>query len=258
MTNRYIIRRGLASLVVAWLLVTAPMAADADAAGSVAVRLSVNPVIVTLDSEEHIRTVRLHNTADERIVMQAFVNAWHVTDNEDRYVPTDELIVTPPVFTISPGEEQIVRVGLQQPVPSDRERAYRVYFEQSPSPRSTATETSEQRPAVIRMNLRIGIPVFIRPDGEHTTEVSWRADRRENNRLTIHAHNRGNVHARISRLVLADNDSDRVLAEATTPTYLLSGSTRSWHLQVPEGSDGSYRLRLWSRHGSQEITLEPD
>lgn len=258
--NKIKVGQSLVTLVLVNMLISTAIAGG-DPMGALieerVAQLAVNPVILTLDNEQAIRTITLRNGGERAMVMQAVVNTWQVLDNRDHYVPTEDLVVNPPVFTLQPGEEQIVRVGLQNPVPDERERVYRIFLEQSPAaPPGPATDL-EWRDAGIRINLRVGIPVFVAPATERRAEIDWAAEPNTENRLSLQARNRGNGHFRLSRLELADT-AGRTLAEAAGPTYLLAGTTRHWQLALPADATGPYRLRLWSRDGSQETTLSVD
>ena len=258
--NKIKIGQSLAALVLVNMLISTTTAGG-DPMGALidekVAQLSVNPVILTLDNDQAIRTITLRNGGERAMVMQAVVNTWGVADNRDHYVPTEDLVVTPPVFTLQPGEEQILRVGLQNPVPDERERAYRIFLEQSPASSPGPVTEQQQRAAGIRINLRVGIPVFVAPAAERRAEIDWTAVPGAENRLSLQASNRGNAHFRLSRLELADA-AGRTLTEAAGPTYLLAGTTRRWQLSLPADATGPYRLRLWNRDGSQETTLSVD
>ncbi len=58
-------------------------------------------------------TVR--NDGDDAVVIQASLLSWAQDESgQDVYTPTNEALVTPPIMTIPPGGEQIVRVGLRR------------------------------------------------------------------------------------------------------------------------------------------------
>jgi fimbrial chaperone protein len=254
------IAHGLGALILVGLL---PMAGTAGGApfkpgpDDSGTALSVNPVIVHLDDAEDIQTVTLRNGGEDPIVMQAEASAWRVAGNSDRYSPTDKLVVTPPVFTLPPDETQIVRVGLEDPAPSDRERAYRIFLTQTPSPSKRDADAGDQPTAGLRLNLRVGLPVFVAPTAEPQAKVVWHAEREGDDGLSLRARNRGNAHFRLRRLEVTD-EKGRVLAEASGPAYLLADSTRAWHLELDETASGPYQLHFWNRDGRHESTLQPD
>ncbi|MGM0517703.1 MAG: fimbrial biogenesis chaperone [Pseudomonadota bacterium] len=217
--------------------------------------LSVSPVGVTLEDPRQIRDLQLRNTGDEPMVLQASVKDLSIADNREQYADTDALVVTPPVFTIEPGEEQVVRVGLDNPTPSTEERAFRVFLQQSPQ--NPATDDSDgNEPTLVQMNLRVGIPVFVRPSEPVDRAVVWQMEPTDDGHIRVVAENRGNTHSRISNLSLLDGKGE-VLTESDRLTYLLPGTRRSWTLRIPTGTGQPHHLRFQDQCGSVGVGLPP-
>ncbi|WP_372987117.1 molecular chaperone [Marinobacter sp.] len=222
---------------------------------SQAASLSVNPVGVTLEDPQQIRHLQLRNTGNEPMVLQASVKDLSIVDNREQYTDTDALVVTPPVFTIEPGEKQVVRLGLEDPTPSEEERAFRVFLQQSP--KNPATDDSDgNKPTLVQMNLRIGIPVFVRPSEPVAHAVVWQMESMDEGRIRIVAENQGNTHSRITNLSLLDKQGE-VLTESDRLTYLLSRSQRAWTLTLPADGERPHKLRFRDQRGSAETILNP-
>lgn len=219
-----------------------------------AASLSINPVRITLDSSRSIGALHLSNRGDEPVVMQAAVRDWTIENGEDRYIETDALIVTPPVFTIDPNKKQVVRVGLRRPVPSDTEQAFRVFLEQAPATPASYRQ-SDQPPTGIQVTLRIGIPVFIAPIGPVRRDVKWSVRRLDDERLQIEAVNRGNVHVQVQRLALLGAEG-QPLVQNKDLTYILPGSKRHWILESPSAIAAPYRIKAWTRTGELEAEIK--
>jgi len=222
-----------------------------------AASLSVNPVLITLDSSDSIAAMTVTNRGANSVVMQASVNAWSIRDNEEHYEPTVGLIVTPPVFEIAPGKSQIVRVGLSDTAPKTIEQSFRVFLEQSPATPgdegTTADDNVAKGPRAIQMMLRIGIPVFVKPVGAHKRELVWRAERLANGQLRIEVTNQGNRHSKISRLTLLDRG--KVVASSEAQRYILPGSRRHWLFDVPAGTAAPYRIKAKTNEGVLDTTV---
>lgn len=222
-----------------------------------AASVSVNPVLITLDGSDSIAAMTLTNRGEESVVMQASVNAWSIRDNEEHYEPTDELIVTPPVFEIAPGNSQIVRVGLSDTALKSVEQSFRVFLEQSPATpgdeEATTDDSVAKGPRAIQMMLRIGIPVFVKPVGTHKRELVWRAERLANGQLRIEVTNQGNRHSKISRLTLLDQG--KAVASSTTQRYILPGSRRHWLFDVPAETAAPYRIKAKTNEGVLDTTV---
>lgn len=221
-----------------------------------AANLSINPVRITLDSSRSIAALHLSNRGNQPVVMQAAVREWAVEDGEDHYTETDALIVTPPVFTVAPGKEQVVRVGLRRPAPNNIEQSFRVFLEQAPAIPAGA-EQPTPAPTGIQVTLRIGIPVFVSPDAPVTREVEWRARRLDDDKLRLEAVNHGNVHVQVQRLSLLGPDGE-ALVQNEAMTYLLPGSRRYWVLDLPPAAAPPYRIKAWTKAGELEAEIKAD
>jgi len=219
-----------------------------------AAELSINPVRVTLDSPEDIGMIRMENQGSEPVVLQASIKDWSIEDGKDRYRDTEQLVVTPPVFTIEPGERQIVRLGLEDPSPTSTEQAYRIYFEESPA-RPAEGGPDDTPPTQVRINLRIGIPVFIAAEEAGQRYTAWRTHLDADQRLHVRGENRGNTHLRASRVAVLD-DSDAVLAEQEGLAYLLAGSQREWVFDLSEIDAEPSLVRIRTEEGVVETPLD--
>jgi len=219
-----------------------------------AASLSVNPVRVTLDDPQQIRQVQLRNAGDEPLVLQVSVKDLSIGDNRENYADTDALVINPPIFTIEPGEKQIIRLGLKNPVPVETEQAFRIFLEQSPA--SARASDDGMKPTKIQVNLRVGIPVFVSPIQPMPRTIEWQMERKNDGDVRVYAVNRGNIHARISRVSLLDEHGE-VLAESHGLTYLLPGSRRSWTLKLTTGAGKPHHLRFRDQRGSAEAALPP-
>ena len=71
---------------------------------------------VDLGAAGKTAVLTLKNTGDTPSLVQADPTQWAQEAGQDRYAPSDALIVSPPIFELSPGQEQVVRVGLRAPV----------------------------------------------------------------------------------------------------------------------------------------------
>lgn len=225
-------------------LATAAQAAD----------LSVNPVRVTLDSPQDIGMIRMENRGSEPVVMQASVKDWSIENGTDRYRDTEQLVVTPPVFTVEPGERQVVRLGLENPSPASTKQAYRVYFEESAArPAEDGSDGADG--TQVRINLRIGIPVFIAAEEAGQRYTSWQTRLDADQRLLVRGENRGNMPLRTSQVAVLD-DSGAVLAEREGIAYLLAGTQREWVFDLSEIDAEPRMVRVRTEEGVVKTPLD--
>ena len=108
----------------ALLLVTAMAAAQT---------LSVTPVNIFLGAGQNSTSISVKNSGaiDASYQIRAFL--WDQKDGTDETLDTDDIIVSPPLGTIAPNGQQIVRLLLRKP-PVKRKSTYRIFLDKnSPS-----------------------------------------------------------------------------------------------------------------------------
>lgn len=220
-----------------------------------AASLSVNPVLITLDSSDAIAAMTVSNQGEDDVVMQASIYAWSIRDNEEHYEPTNALIVSPPVFQLAAGKSQIVRIGLSDTEPKAVEQSFRVFLEQAPATPgdAAATTIADKGPQAVQMMLRLGFPVFVKAVEPSTNQLVWRAKRLANGRLQVEAENQGNAHNKISHLALINKK--QTLASSEQLSYILPGSSRHWVLDVPPAIAAPYRIKAEAKDGVLETTV---
>ena len=195
------------------------------AAAALAGAFQISPVRVNLTTQAPIAVLTVHNGGAEAGVMQLSLMAWSQAEEQDNYLATQEVLVTPPIFTLAPGADQIVRVALRRKPDATRELSYRLFLQEVPA---AATEARE-----VRVALRFGIPVFVGPDARPAASVlDWRVTAAPQGALRIEARNRGNTHLQLTGFSVAAADGT-ILARHQGMDYLLPEQARHWSL-VPE------------------------
>ncbi|ABI56133.1 molecular chaperone [Alkalilimnicola ehrlichii MLHE-1] len=210
---------------------------------SAASGLQVTPLRVHLDEDTPAAALTLRNHGDRSRVIQTEVVHWTQEEGEDIHAPTDEVLVTPPIFTVEPGESQVVRVahaGRNADSTRAVEQAYRIYLQESPPP----TEGDGARLQVI---LRLGVPLFVAPEGGERPDLRWTVHALESGGLEIRAENLGNIHAHVQELRVATRDpetGEQQVATLGTHRYLLPGQSSHWHLGQEADWGDAARLDL--------------
>jgi fimbrial chaperone protein len=206
-------------LISAFLVGLLPVVA---AAGS----FTVSPVRVELSPARPLSSITLSNDADTPIQIEVRGVAWSQNEAEDVYADTRELIVTPPVFTLPGKGSQIIRLGLRRNPDAKDELAYRIFLsEVKPAVQSEATG--------VTMNLRLSVPVFVKPVAAAQPRLDWTARRAEGGALLLRADNRSNTHVQVANLKLAKGNE--VAGQLSSAAYLLPGQGREWTIQPEPG-----------------------
>jgi fimbrial chaperone protein len=183
----------------------------------------VTPVRLELSASATSAALTIRNDGPDAVVVQMSVLKWTQADNADRYEPTQEALVTPPIATIPPGGEQLVRVGLRRAPEARNELAYRLYVQEVPPPPQPGFSG-------LQVALRIGIPVFVAARASPERAIDWSAKLDPGGALTITARNRGSVNLQVRSIAAEAPDTRASWASDSALTYVLPGSDRSWTL----------------------------
>jgi fimbrial chaperone protein len=158
----------------------------------------VNPIRVELSPKSQTTALTVKNTGNDPVVVQVNVEAWNQQDGKDVYAPTRELLATPPVMTIPPSEERVVRVGLRRAPDRAKELSYRLFLQEVPPPPQPGFQG-------LVVALRVGLPIFVAPSqGQAAARVSWKAVRTADGKLEVSAINQGTAHVQISEINVID------------------------------------------------------
>lgn len=211
----------------------------------------VNPIRVDLNRVQTNAAITIRNDGAEPIVVQASVLAWTQEDGKDGYAATTEALVTPPVMTIPPGGEQIVRVGLRRAPDLQRELAYRVFLQEVPPPPKPDFNG-------LQVALRVGLPVFVAPVAAATRQLEWSAQVDAAGTIRLTAVNPGNTHVQVTNLEMRVPGANEAFAHESSLAYVLTGQRRQWMLTAPADQTKSareYRLKAFTDAGEIETSL---
>ncbi|WP_260295749.1 molecular chaperone [Sedimenticola hydrogenitrophicus] len=212
--------------------------------------LGVTPIRIHLSEATPTAALTLENNGSNTTVVQLQLMKWDAAGADDHYRPTYEVVATPPIATLQPGQTQIVRVGLSRDVDEGKELAYRLYIEEVPAP-------PQQHQQGLQVTLRIGVPIFIAPKITAQPGLEWRAVRNGPDSVALHATNVGNAHLRLMDLKLRSEGAEHLLAERQVVGYLLPGQSRQWLMQVEGGlPSGRLRLSAATDPGMADVDLE--
>jgi fimbrial chaperone protein len=216
------------------------------AAAAVAGSFAANPIRLFVPAGANATSVTLENTGPEPVLVQAEVLAWSQSDGKDVLVPSEDLVVSPPIFRMAPGASQIVRVGLAGRAAEDRELTYRLFLQEVPQPAAGGGQG-------ISVALRLGLPVFITPRVRAAPQLAWRAQR-EGDALRLIVTNAGNGHAQLLDCRLTREDGT-LLAEQALGAYVLPGATRSWLVRTRQPWRGE-KLRISAQTAGGDVAAD--
>ena len=182
--------------------------------------LEVTPTNVLMGPGQTAAALTVVNREDREVSFQIRGFAWRQDpQGNDTLEPSANLLASPPIATIQPGGSQVVRLILRQP-PQGQEGTYRILFDQLPPPHEGG---------VVRILLRLSIPVFAEPQTQVVPQVRWRIAR-EDGRWWLIASNSGNRHLSVSNLKLFGADGQQLELDVSSPPHILAGATRRWRI----------------------------
>jgi fimbrial chaperone protein len=221
--------------------------------------ISVLPVGLSLSARQDRQAITVTNQGKESVTMQVDTVAWTQVDGEDKYAPTQDLLVNPPLFSILPGRSQILRVGLSRPPGGEREVAYRLFLREVPPSLGAIGSRENGDNGKVRVLLELRLPVYVAPT-KVVRAQQWHARRNVDGGIAVDVVNTGNVHLVVGELKLraADAAPDAPpLALTKTSTAVFPGQSRRWEVR-PEQPLTSQRivLEVATDRGPQNVVLD--
>lgn len=219
--------------------------------------LQLAPIPVEVQAPQAAAVLNLSNRASAEVALQTRVFRWTQEGGEDRLVPTSDVVVSPPIATVPPGQTLTVRVVRRLPQPAAAEETYRIWVDELPS------EKGKTKGQSLRILMRYSVPVFFAPRGAERDEaaLSWRLARTSSGDFKLTASNPGSRRVRLSELQLRDAASKApVLPPGEELSgYVLAGQTMRWTLKRPKDTPapkaGTYRLEYRTEAKQHRETL---
>ena len=213
----------------------------------------VDPTRIELAPGKLSATLTIRNDDKEPAVIRLEPRVWDQKGEEDLYEATKEVLVTPPIVTIAPGAEQIVRIALRRPLDPLKELTYRLYLQEvAPPPRPGFSG--------LQVALRISMPIFAKPGDAVLPRPEWKvAYQGKEHSLRVHLSNRGNAHLQLQEFKLSAPGADKMLALQQTSAYVLAGKNRDWLLKLDPAlrlPEGKLRLRASTDAGETDSEVE--
>ncbi|WP_312053077.1 molecular chaperone [Pantoea brenneri] len=209
------------SLRALLLLIGTSLLPPAFAANSV----MIWPIDPAINPAEKASELWLENRGNTTTMMQVRVFSWQQVNGQEQYQTQQQVVASPPMVRMEPGQKQLVRLIKQTPPAAGQELAYRVVLDEIPTPRQPG-----ENQAGLTFQMRYSVPLFVYGDGLNTDsahpDLSWQT-LSEGGKRWLQLTNRGNGHARLSNVSIGG----RKLGEGLYG-YVLANSTYRWPLNA--------------------------
>lgn len=197
-----------------------------------AASLQVSPTYVNFNAKEQAQSVWLTNSGTDTIRGQVRLYNWQQNNGQETLSQANQLIATPAVVTIKPGEKQLIRlVQPKQPSTSTaehKEQAYRLLVNELPTPAAHAKG--------LQFLLSYSIPVFVNQHEDNKaqtilTGVSFSLDSKEGKAI-LTVDNKFNRHIKLSQLTFTPTSGKSIAVTPGLLGYTLAGQTMQWTLDL--------------------------
>ncbi len=222
MNERYLGKAvlGTAFLLIFWVLPSVALA-----------QVAISPVRIDLSDDHTKDVIRVSSQSDKTVSYQVEIVSWSQTEERrEIYSPTEDVLAVPPLFTLQPGEEQIVRIGMLTNADPSIEQSYRMFITELAGPQEETAESTG-----VNMRLRLGVPVFISPGALPHATLDHIDSRQMENQLFMQMRNGGNTHVRISEIKFQASGASEAKEEAAA-IYVLAGQVAFVPVVLPDNS----------------------
>ena len=221
------------------------------------------PIDPVLEADQQASALWLENRGTETANLQIRVFAWNQSGFADQYQNQRDVIGSPPVAKIEPGQKQLVRLTRTREVPPGQELAYRIIIDEIPSAAPVEATGDNKTAAAIRFQMRYSVPLFAYgpglwskedttrkrdPKGAGVPNLSWRKVAADG-RSYVEVRNQGAVHARLTDVAFKQAGQAKPLVEGLLG-YVLPGAVMRW--PAPEALAGDSTLQ-WRVNGAPQV-----
>jgi fimbrial chaperone protein len=228
---------GRGAILLQWCLASLLLIAGISRA-----QMLIQPIVVELAPRQRAVaiSVTLGETASAPVRLQAELLRW-TQDRDGRAITaaSDDLIVSPPLAELQPGQRQVFRVALRG-APSNEERAYRLVLEDIAEP---GTAASGAPGMAVNFRMRFDLPVMVAPAGKVQNTLRWNGCPADVARpaadVCLQLMNAGNRRVKVQTLTLLGDGWQQAIT--LNGENVLVGSEREWHFPLATGHTGPLR-----------------
>ncbi len=185
--------------------------------------LMIWPIDPAINPDEKASELWLENRGNATTMMQVRIFSWLQVGGQEQYQTQQQVVASPPMVRLEPGQKQLVRLIKQGTPEAGREMSYRVVLDEIPTPR-----TPGENQAGLTFQMRYSVPLFVYGNGVTSDsakpQLSWQQVDSGGKRW-LELTNRGNGHARLSNVTIGGRRLGNGLFG-----YVLANSSNRWPL----------------------------
>ncbi|WP_273804979.1 fimbrial biogenesis chaperone [Providencia rettgeri] len=214
-----------------------------------AATLQVYPVNIDFSENEKAKAVYVSNAGKSAINAQIRVFLWQQDLGENKLIETKEIIVSPPLTDIPPGQQQMIRIILPNQKTTNAELSYRLIIDELPSSDET------QNGGAINFLLRYSLPIFINTPSTPVDNAKihvW-IDKSTTPAL-LKVSNENNQHIKLSDVSIT-NQGKKVVVSKGLLGYVLANNQMQWPLPAHLSSGQNIEVTLNEHNEPQTFSI---
>lgn len=197
---------------------------------------SITPVKIYMTPRDRAVAVTIENEDATPLVVQAEGFAWAQSpDGKDKLMPTEDLIISPPIIQIPPKGRQIVRLARVGVPDLANQQIYRLVVSEVPEAGPPKTSSKDGKVHIgLEFYLAMSMPVFITPPAAKP-ELVCQFGKSAKAELVASCKNTGTAYAQIRQMTFLR--SEKKLGDYEVGAkYLLPGASQSLALKPVNSS----------------------
>ncbi len=212
-----------------------------------ATSLEITPITVHFVPGTNATTIEIANRGGVAAAIQLRAFAWRQDGNKDVLTPTQDIIISPPIFALATDGSQTIRLMLRRTASAAGERTYRLLIDEVPPANFT--------PQQVAVAMRLSLPLIIGSAAARERPLQWRAARQPNGRIMLSATNSGSAFERVQSLSVTTADGrEQAVSTTATNSYVLAGAQRQWVVSAADNAR-ELKLSITTRTGQSEQVL---
>jgi len=194
--------------------------------GAQAAAVVLWPVDPVIEAGQNASALWIENKGSTSVTLQVRALGWAQAKGDENYAEQDEVVASPPIAAVPPGQRQLVRIIRRAKGNSEVEHSYRLLIDELPP------EVDPSKPnapgAQLSVQMRYSIPLFTYDVAVSKPSLNAHFEIEGGKRFLV-IRNMGNKHARLVDLRLRAGGEPTTILSGLVG-YVLPGATMRWAL----------------------------
>lgn len=214
-----------------------------------AAALKISPVSIELAQSQQSSSLTIANDSNEKTNLQIRVFKWQQKGNEESYIPTNDVVVSPPALSLNGQQSYNLRVVRVNETAIEKEESYRIWIDELPTVVDSRTIGQG-----INVVLRTSLPLFI------TNPKSIREAKaqllHQDGKSIIEVNNIGGRFIQLTSLKLIDETTKQSypIEINTLNGYVLNGNVKTYPLNEKFNYIATHKYTIQANINGKDIS----